>query len=182
MLHILINDQVMEKLNARLIRESKGAIDIGLAKEARHGVIELLNRELCDENILYLKTKNYHWNVVGSDFSERHAFFREQYEALDEIIDELAERIRDLNGKSLGTYTEYLDHGKLKESPGNYPNDMTMISNLLSDHEQIIRTIRKDADRCEDEYHDMGTNDFLIGTMEKHEKMAWMLRAHLATE
>jgi starvation-inducible DNA-binding protein len=25
----------------------------------------------------------------------------------------------------------------------------------------------------------MGTNDFLIGTMEKHEKMAWMLRDHL---
>jgi starvation-inducible DNA-binding protein len=25
----------------------------------------------------------------------------------------------------------------------------------------------------------MGTNDFLIGIMEKHEKMAWMLRAHL---
>jgi len=27
----------------------------------------------------------------------------------------------------------------------------------------------------------MGTNDFLIGIMEKHEKMAWMLRAHLST-
>jgi hypothetical protein len=25
----------------------------------------------------------------------------------------------------------------------------------------------------------MGTNDFLIGIMEKHEKMAWMLRAHI---
>jgi starvation-inducible DNA-binding protein len=25
----------------------------------------------------------------------------------------------------------------------------------------------------------MGTNDFLIGIMEKHEKMAWMLRAHV---
>jgi starvation-inducible DNA-binding protein len=118
----------MEKSTGRLIRESKTAIDIGLEKESRHGVIEILN------------------------------------------------------GKSLGTYTEYLDHGKLRESPGNYPNDITMISNLLSDHEQIIRTLRKDADRCEDEYHDMGTNDFLIGTMEKHEKMAWMLRAHLATE
>jgi starvation-inducible DNA-binding protein len=53
-----------------------------------------------------------------------------------------------------------------------------MISNLLSDHEQIIRSLRTDANRCE-EYHDMGTNDFLIGVMEKHEKMAWMLRAHL---
>jgi len=53
-----------------------------------------------------------------------------------------------------------------------------MISNLLADHEQIIRSLRTDADRCE-EFHDMGTNDFLIGVMEKHEKMALMLRAHL---
>jgi hypothetical protein len=45
-----------------------------------------------------------------------------------------------------------------------------MISNPLADHEQIIRSLRTDADRCE-EYHDMGTNDFLIGVMEKHEKM-----------
>ena len=53
-----------------------------------------------------------------------------------------------------------------------------MISNLFADHEQIIRSLRTDADRCE-EYHDMGTNDFLIGVMEKHEKMAGMLHAHL---
>jgi starvation-inducible DNA-binding protein len=54
-----------------------------------------------------------------------------------------------------------------------------MISNLLAGHEQIIRILRKDADRCEDEYHDMGTSDFLIGLMEKHEKTAWTLRDHL---
>ena len=30
-----------------------------------------------------------------------------------------------------------------------------------------------------DEFNDMGTNDFLIGLMEQHEKMAWMLRAFL---
>jgi starvation-inducible DNA-binding protein len=45
--------------------------------------------------------------------------------------------------------------------------------------EQIIRNLRTDVDKCDDEYHDMGTNDFLIGVMEKHEKMAWKLRAHL---
>ena len=164
----------MEK-TSQLIRESRAEINIELSKQARHGVIEILNRILCDENILYIKTKNYHWNVVGPDFSERHAFFRGQYETLDEIIDEVAERVRDLNGKSLGTYSEYLEHGRLKESPGEYPNDITMISNLLANHEQVIRTLRRDADRCEDEYHDMGTNDFLIGLMKEHEKMAWML-------
>ena len=168
----------MEK-TSQLTTESRIDINIELSKQARNGVIEILNRILCDENILYIKTKNYHWNVIGPDFSERHAFFRGQYETLDEIIDEVAERVRDLNGKSLGTYSEYLEHGRLKESPREYPNDITMISNLLADHEQVIRTLRKDADSCEDEYHDMGTNDFLIGLMEKHEKMAWMLRAHL---
>ena len=45
-----------------------------------------------------------------------------------------------------------------------------MISNLLADHEQRIRSLRTDADKCQ-ECHDMGTNDFLIGVMEKHEKM-----------
>ena len=64
----------MEKTATQLVKESKSAIDIGLAKEARHGVIEILNRVLCDENIIYIKTKNYHWNVVGQDISERHAF------------------------------------------------------------------------------------------------------------
>jgi starvation-inducible DNA-binding protein len=170
----------MEKSTRELVKDSKTNIDIGLAKEARHGVIEILNRVLCDEYILYTKTRNYHWNVVGPDFSERHEFFKEQYELLDEIADEVAERVRQLNGKSLGTLSEFTQYGRIKENPGEYPDDLKMISNLVADHEQIIRTLRKDADRCEDEFHDMGTNDFLIGIMEKHEKMAWMLRAHLA--
>jgi starvation-inducible DNA-binding protein len=30
-----------------------------------------------------------------------------------------------------------------------------------------------------EEYNDAGTQDFLIALMEEHEKMAWMVRAHL---
>jgi starvation-inducible DNA-binding protein len=54
-----------------------------------------------------------------------------------------------------------------------------MIANLLADHETIIRHLRVDLETCSDKYHDMGTNDFLTGLMEQHEKMAWMLRAFL---
>jgi starvation-inducible DNA-binding protein len=53
-----------------------------------------------------------------------------------------------------------------------------MISNLLKDHETIIKTLRKNADEAE-ELEDRATNDFLIEAVQKHEKMAWMLRAHL---
>ena len=124
------------------------------------------------------KTRNYHWSVVRPNFSERDKFFQEQYEQIGESIDEVAESARTLNGRSLGTLAEFVEHGSIQESPGKYPDESTMISNLFADHEQIIRSLLTDADRCE-EYHDMGTNDFLIGVMEKHEKMAWMLRARL---
>jgi len=167
------------KMESTLARKSKTDIDIGLSEDSLNGVIQILNNVLCDEYVLYTKTRNYHWNVIGPHFHDRHEFFQEQYEILDEIIDEVAERSRNLNGRSLGTLQEFLEHSRIKESPNDYPNDMKMISNLLSDHEQIIKILRKNADECEEQYHDMGTNDFLIGIMEKHEKMAWMLRAHL---
>jgi starvation-inducible DNA-binding protein len=41
--------------------------------------------------------------------------------------------VRQLNGMSLGTLSEFVEHGRLKEFPGDYPNDLKMISNLLSD-------------------------------------------------
>ncbi|MFL6474315.1 MAG: Dps family protein, partial [Nitrososphaera sp.] len=62
--------------------------------------------------------------------------------------------------------------------PGQNPDAQAMISNLLNDHETIIKTLRTNADEAE-ELEDMATNDFFIQAVQKHEKMAWMLRAHL---
>jgi starvation-inducible DNA-binding protein len=106
-------------------------------------------------------------------------FFEKQYEELNEIVDEVAERARQLGATALGTLREFVEKGRLTEQPGTYPEAMTMISNLLADHEAVIRTLREDLETCADRYHDIGTNDFLTGLMERHEKMAWMLRAHL---
>jgi starvation-inducible DNA-binding protein len=55
-----------------------------------------------------------------------------------------------------------------------------MIANLLADHEAVIRRLRVDLETVAEKYHDAGTNDFLTGLMEKHEKITWMLRAFLA--
>jgi starvation-inducible DNA-binding protein len=53
-----------------------------------------------------------------------------------------------------------------------------MLENLLLDHESIIRQLRKDLETCE-QFGDAGTADFLTAVMEKHEKMAWMLRSFI---
>ena len=50
---------------------------------------------------MYIKTRNAHWNVEGADFLTKHRFFEEQYGELQDMIDDVAERIR-----TLGHYAE----------------------------------------------------------------------------
>lgn len=153
--------------------------NIGLSAKSQKEVAAILNRLLSDEYILYTKTRNDHWNVVGPQFNDLHKFFESQYEELDDIVDEVAERARSLGENSFGTLTEFLKATRLKEYPNRYPSAREMILGLLRDHEAIIRHLRTDLEVCTEKYGDMGTNDFLTGLMERHEKMAWMLRAFL---
>src|SRR5918995_1193059 len=89
------------------IMEQDVKADIGVKDDARKKLVETLNMRLCDEYVLYTKTRKYHWNVIGPRFHQLHEFFKEQYEALDEMVDEIAERARHLGGKSLGTLDEF---------------------------------------------------------------------------
>ena len=94
--------------------EMKENIDIGIEAENRKEVVSILNILLADEYLLFTKTRNYHWNVVGKDFKERHEFFQEQYEKLDGMIDEIAERTRQLGGATVATMNEFMRITNLK--------------------------------------------------------------------
>ncbi len=153
--------------------------DIGISYSNREAVVDILNTLLSDEFVLYAKTRNYHWNVVGPQFNDLHKFFESQYDALAAIVDDVAERARALGGKALGTMKEFLQNTRMKEHPGKYPDARDMVSELLSDHETVVRSLRVDLETCQNKYHDAGTADFLTGLMEQHEKMAWMLRAFM---
>ena len=154
-------------------------IDIGIKKDSLEKIVLLLNNNLASEYVLLTKTKNYHWNVIDPRFNDLHKFFDEQYSELEEMIDELAERIRSLGGKAKGTLYEFIQNSIIKEEePNLYPDANTMLENLLKNHESIIKRVRQDIDECEN-LHDVGTADFLTSVMEKHEKMAWMLRSFL---
>ena len=154
-------------------------VNIGLSQEQRQGVAELVNQQLADAYLLVIKTKKYHWDVIGPQFRTLHELWEEQYEAISMNIDAYAERVRALGGYPVGTAKAFLENSTLREHPGDLPNANEMVSRLVSDHEQVIRNLRKHIDQCGEKYHDEGTADFLTGLMEQHEEMAWMLRSFL---
>ncbi len=154
-------------------------IDIGIHEGNRESVAYSLNTLLADEHVLYIKTRNYHWNVKGLYFRSLHSFFEEQYDELEEIIDDLAERIRTIGHFAVGSMKDYIQLARLLETNHLDGSAETMLENLLADHETIIRIARKDLEEQAEKFKDAGTSDFVTAIMEKHEKMAWMLRSYL---
>jgi starvation-inducible DNA-binding protein len=154
-------------------------INIGIPEKTLAHLNTLLSIVLSNEMSLYVKTRKFHWNVTGESFMELHKLFEGQYKQLEENIDEVAERIGKLGGKTIGTMKEFLQLSKIKEETNTYPSQKEMLKQLLNDYEFLIVLLRKDVADCTDKYKDAGTADFLTGIMEQHETTAWVLRRYL---
>jgi starvation-inducible DNA-binding protein len=153
--------------------------NIGITDANREAVAHELSKVLADEYVLYTKTRNAHWNIEGPDFYNKHLFFETQFGQLDEIVDSIAERTRSLGHYTPATLKSFLSLTHLTEESRSPNTSEGFISELLKDHESIIIHLRENINRFANEFHDLGTSDFITGIMETHEKMAWFLRSHL---
>jgi starvation-inducible DNA-binding protein len=153
--------------------------NIGITSKNLSAITGELAKILADAVLLYTKTRKFHWNVSGPSFMELHKLFEHQYKQLEEAIDEIAERINKLGSKVPGTMAEFIKLSALKEAAGKVPTQQEMIKELLTDHESVIKALRKAVDACDEEYKDAGTADFLTNLMEEHETIAWTLRRYL---
>ncbi len=167
--------------NGKLSPEMMKA-NLGLDKDARDGICNILRAALSDQEVLRTKTQSYHWNVTGPQFHSLHEIFESQYNELGIVIDETAEFLRSYGVASIGTLAEFLQYARLKEEPGVVPPARGMVENLLSDHEAVIRSLREDVEMTTEKYNDVASADYLTGLIEKHMKTAWMLRALIEGE
>ncbi|MEO6188398.1 MAG: DNA starvation/stationary phase protection protein [Ginsengibacter sp.] len=152
---------------------------LGIKSGNLSSVAHMLNILLADEFLLYTKTRNAHWNVEGPDFYSKHKFFETQYGQLEQICDDVAERIRALDHYAIASLQAFLKVTHLTEESREHNDSTGFIHELLEDHESVIIFIRENINRFSDKLHDAGTTDFITGILETHEKMAWMLRAQL---
>ena len=141
-------------------------------------VAEALSRVLADTFTLYLKTHNFHWNVIGPMFHTLHLMFEVQYNELWLAGDAIAERIRALGCIAPGSYREFSKLSYLQEAETVLSAE-EMIAELLRDHETCARTARWALSVARTAV-DAPTEDLLTQRVMAHEKAAWMLRSMLA--
>lgn len=153
--------------------------NIGITQEHLAEINQVLRHILADEYVLYTKTFNAHWNVEGHDFHATHEFFKSLYTEAANIIDMVAERMRMLGHYAPATMKQFLELTHLTEQRREKNDSAGFIHELLSDHESIIIYIRSQLNHLDTQLKDQGTSDYLTGLIQYHEKIAWMLRAHL---
>jgi starvation-inducible DNA-binding protein len=152
--------------------------NIGLDSDVRQSVVEILNITLADITLLASKTHSARWHVQGRGYLDLRNLFDQQFQEMNSITDEIAERVRILGGVAISSFQEFLQSTRLGEQPGVIPT----IIRLLADHECCVRHLREDARKCTEEYEDAVTFDLFVSMLRRHEKMAWVLRSFIESD
>lgn len=147
-------------------------------KPVEKTLVDYLAGVLSDTYLLAIKTHGYHWNVTGPLFPQLHSFFEQQYDALFEAADELAERIRALGNFAPPSASAFQAQTVVREAATGKLAATAMLQDLLKSH-QLIRNRVEEARDAADRAGDKATEDMLIGRLEAHDKMIWMIRSQL---
>ncbi len=150
---------------------------IGISKEYSTKVNQMLNAYLSNVQVTYMNVRGYHWNIIGNQFFRLHEKFEEVYDTLNEMADEIAERILMLEGNPVHAFSKYLKLATIKEKENINSADDT-VRELLNEFRELLKNEREILEFAADN-GDEGTVDLMNGYITAQEKLIWMLNASL---
>ncbi|NNU85244.1 DNA starvation/stationary phase protection protein [Geobacillus sp. BMUD] len=140
-------------------------------------LIDLVNKQIANWTVLYVKLHNYHWYVTGPQFFTLHEKFEQLYNEAATHIDALAERLLALGGKPVGTMKDCLEQASVNEATGAETAEQ-MVAAIVGDFETMIGELKEGMQLAE-EVNDETTGDMLLGIHRNLEKHVWMLKSFL---
>jgi starvation-inducible DNA-binding protein len=154
-------------------------LPIALSEKACKKGVENLNQLLADTITLRDLYKKHHWQVAGPTFYQLHLLFDKHYEAQDELVDSIAERIQLLGGVSLAMAADVAEATLIPRPPKGREEVPVQISRLLHAHEIILKESRSMAKDASDAGDD-GTNDLIVSdVIRANELQVWFIAEHL---
>jgi len=138
-----------------------------------HDVVSVLNKQIANWSVLYVKLHHFHWFVKGPAFFTLHQKFEELYNEAALHIDELAERVLAIGGKPLATMQEYLAASTVREAEGE-ATAADMVRTTERDFRAVIAELKAGMEIAQ-QAGDETTSDLLLAIHSSLEKHAWML-------
>jgi starvation-inducible DNA-binding protein len=137
----------------------------------------VLNKQIANWGLLFVKLHNFHWYVKGSQFFTLHVKFEELYNEAALHIDNLAERLLSIGGQPAATMKAYIELSSLKEAQGT-ETATKMVEAVIEDFTILTQELKAGMQACE-EVQDETTSDMLLAIQTSLEKHRWMLQSFL---
>lgn len=135
---------------------------------------EALKIALADTFAMYWKAHEFHWNVVGPNFSEYHSFFGELYDELWDALDVIAEQIR-MQKTFIPSLERLLAVKTISVSTG--PVDAsTMMKQLLEDNKSAMSSLQQAYELAE-QANEFALSNIIQDRLSAHAKHGWMLES-----
>jgi starvation-inducible DNA-binding protein len=138
---------------------------------------DVLNKQIANWSVLFVKLHNYHWYVKGEQFFTLHTKFEEFYTEAAAHVDELAERLLAIGGQPVATMKGCLELSSVGEASGD-ESAGEMVRSISNDFSNIIQEL-KEGMAIAAEQGDEITGDLLLALHSGLEKHVWMLQAYL---
>jgi starvation-inducible DNA-binding protein len=148
---------------------------------ARGKLVALLNARLADCIDLQTQTKQAHWNVKGPSFIAWHELFDKVNEAVEDYVDEIAERAVQLGGVAEGTVRTVVSRTALPAYPAEAIDGRSHAEALSN----ALAAFGKEARAGIDQANDLGdadTADIFTEVSRGIDKWLWFVEAHLQAE
>lgn len=141
---------------------------------------DVLNKQISNWSVLYVKLHNFHWFIKGPQFFTLHVKFEELYNEAALHVDELAERLLAIGGNPVATMKQFLEVSSLKEAAGTEVAE-EMVSQIIQDFNTVIQELKTGMEIAEKE-KDETTSDTFLAIHTALEKHVWMLSAFLGNK
>jgi starvation-inducible DNA-binding protein len=145
-----------------------------LRHEATRDIAGAMNATLADVFSIYLKTKNFHWHMSGTNFRDYHLLLDEQADQLFAMTDPMAERVRKLGGGTLKSIGQIGRLQRVLDNDADYVEPHAMLAELLGDNKTLAARLRELHNVC-DEHRDIATASLIEVWIDETERRSWFL-------
>ena len=127
-----------------------------------------------------LKSRNFHWNIEGSDFPQYHAFYDTLYNDSYETVDRIAEYIRVLGAYAPASLTRYGELSVIQDQV-KIPRAELMFIESLADCGKMVELAVTIFDVATSE-RQQGIANYMAELQDFYGKKSWMIRSILKKE
>jgi starvation-inducible DNA-binding protein len=133
---------------------------------------------LANTVVLYWRSHVIHFNVVGADFPQYHAFFNTVYDDLQDAIDPVGEHIRMVGALVPTSLPALLEITTIQGGFDEGADFEVMINDFVAANDATIASLREGIAIAEDA-GEPAVGNYLQDRLGAHQKLAWMIAAIL---